>query len=164
MTEKPELVLSRLTGLADMLPPGRCCLGLHLELKLDRKVAPDVCSKKGETEREHANLQPPYLCPGTDFSPGRMAAWSSLNGFTTVIVTERGHDWYQRWMWTDNPIHSTHQPVAFRMSHLAAEQKYRQKCYERLLSATQSKVKTLNHRQCVFWANLNAFVQLWTCA
>ena len=60
-----------------------------------------------------------------------------------MIVTERGHGWYQRWMWSDIHILSAHQPVAFRMSHLAAEQKDRQTCSERLLSANWSKVKTM---------------------
>lgn len=47
--------LSRLAGLGDMLPLGRCCLDLHLELKLWKS-----CSAVGgslqETGREHANL------------------------------------------------------------------------------------------------------------
>ena len=113
-----------------------------------RRLA-DVCRNVRDGKRT-CQTAGPYLCPGGDFSSGQIAACSSLNGFATVIVTEWGHGWYRRWMWTDIHTHSTHQPVAFRMSHLAAEQKCRQRCSERLLSANRSKVKTLNHSKCVF--------------
>lgn len=141
---KAKVVLLKLTGSGDMLPMGRRWLDLHLELKLRKKL------QERERQKDNMPTSSPYLCPCRDFSSGQIAAWSSLNGFTTMIVTEWGHGWYQRWIWTDIPIHSTHQPVAFRMSHLAVEQKYRQKCSETLLSVKRSKVKTSNHQECLF--------------
>lgn len=143
-----NVVLSKLTGWGDVLLMGRCWLGLHLDLKL----LVEVCRKR-RRQKENMPTSSPYLCPCRDFSSGQIAAWSSLDDFTTVIMNEWGHGWYQRWMWTDIPIHPTHQHVAFRMSHLAVEQKYRQKCSDRLLSANRFNVKTLNHWKCDVWAN-----------
>lgn len=119
-----KVVLSRLTGLGDMGLMDRCWLDLHLELHpWKRCSAVGGCPQESRRRKENTPTSSPYLCPCRDFSWGQIAAWSSLNGFRTMIVTEWGHGWYKRWMWTDIPIHSTHQPVALRMSHLAVEQK-----------------------------------------
>lgn len=112
-------------------PTSRCCLDFHLDLKLWKSCSVgDRLQKIWGDRKGTCQNSRLYLCPYGDVSSGRLAAWFSLLFYSE---TEFGHGWYQWWMWSDILVHSTHQSVAFRMSHLATDRKCRHKCSERLL-------------------------------
>lgn len=116
-------------------PTSRCCLDFHLDLKLWKSCSVgDRLQKIWGDRKGTCQNSGPYLCPYGDGSSGRLAAWFSL---LLYAEPEFGHGWYQWWMWSDILVHSTHQSVAFRMSLLATDRKWRHKCSERLLPETQ---------------------------